>query len=115
MSLDPSLSALNMLHKIGPTSRVELIPLIKDLTLTLINKLESAGHIKRHQGDTDVVSITTAGRKRAGIVDSRIAPARKVIAANADDKYYNGIELRPFTGRKGCNDAFALPSRGYQC
>lgn len=115
MSLDPSLSALNMLHKIGPTSRVELVPLIKGLSLTLINKLESAGHIKRHLGDTDVVSITTAGRKRAGIVDPRIAPARKLINAGTDDRYYNGLELRPFTGRKGCNDAFALPSKGYPC
>jgi hypothetical protein len=114
MSLDPSLCALSMLHKIGPTSRVELVSLIEGLSLTLINKLESAGHIKRHLGDTDVVSITTAGRKRAGIVDPRIAPARKQIATGDEDNY-NGLELRPFTGRKGANDAFALPSRGYRC
>lgn len=113
MSHDPSLSALNMLHKIGPTSRVELVPLIEGLSLTLINKLESAGHIKRHWGDADVVSITTAGRKRAGIEDARIAPARKAIAVEEDR--YDGLELRPFTGRKGCNDAFALPSKGYKC
>lgn len=113
MSLDPSLSALNMLHKIGPTSRVELVSLIKELSLTLINKLESAGHVKRHFGDADMVSITTAGRKRAGIVDARIAPARKAI--DVEEDRYDGLELRPFTGRKGCNDAFALPSKGYQC
>lgn len=29
-----------------------------------------------------------------------------------DRGVYNGLELRPFTGRPGAMDAFALPSRG---
>ena len=106
--IDPDIAALSMLHKIGPTNRTELVGLIENLNLTAINKMERTGYVKRHFGDADVISVTNAGLRKVGIVDVRIAPSKKL---TSEGELYQGLELRPYTGRPNCNDALALPSR----
>lgn len=111
--IEPDIAALSMLHKIGPTNRSELVGLINELNLTMINKMERTGYVKRHFGDADMISVTNAGLKKVGIVDKRITPSRKIDVVNDEDKFYKGLELRPYTGRPNCNDAMALPSRHF--
>lgn len=101
-----------MLNKIGPTLRSELVGLVNGCNLPLLLQMESDGHIARHDGDPDVVTVTKAGQRQIGLVLTK-APARKA-TWSPDDDSYNGADLKPFSGRPGCNDAMNLPSRQFE-
>ena len=108
---DPYLDTLSLLNKIGPTLRHELIGLVPGCNLPLLLQLESDGRIARHNGDPDVVSITKSGQRQIGATGVK-AKARKETWTPSDDSY-NGADLKPFTGRPGCNAALELPSRHF--
>ena len=108
---DPYIDTLSMLNKIGPTLKCELAGLIEGCNLPLLLQLESHHHIERHDGDPDVVAITRTGLHLLGLKPVKVKA--RTISWSANDDGYNGAELKPFTGRPGCNAALALPSRQF--
>lgn len=111
MANDPYIDTLSMLNKIGPTLRLEISGLVAGCNLPLLMQLESDGRITRHDGDPDVVAITRTGLHLLGIKPVKVKA--RTISWKADDDHYNGAELKPFTGRSGCNAAMDLPSRHF--
>lgn len=110
MANDPTIDTLSMLNKIGPTLRFELSQLVTGCNLPLLLDLESHGLLARYLGDPDVVEITKAGQRRIGAVLEKVKPRKTDVMHNGN---YTGADLKPFTGRPGCNDALALPSRHF--
>jgi len=105
------LATLSMLDKIGPTLRADISFFVPGCNLPLLLSLESDGYIDRHDGDPDTVAITRAGQRQIGTGHVKVK-GRTTVWKPGDDSY-NGAELKPFTGRPGCNAAMDLPSRHF--
>lgn len=100
-------SALQMLNKIGPTLKSELVNLVPQLNSKDITTLLNIGFVKPHLGDKDIIEITKAGERKIGIFEKSYSKPRQVVTTDE----YNGADLRPFDARPGCNQSLSLPSR----
>ncbi len=98
---------LSLLNKLGATDRAELVEIVTGLSISQLDDMEVMGLVKRAALDSMVI-ITTAGKKSIGMAN-KVKSAVRAIAFIPTG--YSGIELRPFTGRPGCNMAMGLPSR----
>lgn len=115
MSKDISLVGLRLnvitaLHRLGPMLQKE-IQSMTGIDTRYLSTMERSGFIKRtiEYGDT-TWRVTNAGRQSCGIETERKGIVRGRL--HVPEGSYDGHDLRPFTGRAGCNDALTLPSRG---
>lgn len=104
--------AIGMLHKIGATDREELLALIPGLTPTLLYLMRRRNFVTTVRRDDEVYKVSNLGRTSFGIEvpKTNITPGR----LHNPTSPYVATELRPYEGRPGSMDAFALKSFGYR-
>jgi hypothetical protein len=104
------LKVISALHRIGPMSSKD----IKDMTgidSRYLGTMQHLGFIKSTEAYGESTwCVTNAGRQSCGIETERKGIVRGRL--HVPEGSYLGEELRPFSGRPGCNDAFSLPSLG---
>jgi hypothetical protein len=105
------LNVITALHRLGPMLQKD-IQSMTGIDSRYLSTMERSGFIKRsiEYGDT-TWRVTNAGRQSCGIETERKGIVRGRL--HVPEGSYMGEDLKPFTGRVGCNDAFALPSRGF--
>lgn len=101
-------SVLALLHRIGSQSRTELHSTVTGMNKATITNLIERGLARADKLDAERISITSAGRRSIGAKSATPQAKPKRVA---DDRYYNGDELKPYEGRPNAMDAYALPSR----
>lgn len=106
------LDALRMLNIIGAMDRNELCNTISGLSNRDVSLMLSNGVIRKNDFN-DFVYISNSGRKKIGTTEDRPrTPSRTHVASSVGkDDFYDGAELRPYTGRPGSEAALSLPSR----
>ena len=104
-------SIVSALHKIGPMLKQELMSMTtasqSDITKALKN-----GFIVCAEEFRDITY--TASRK--GCIKYGLSIRKSRVATNqtyVPTGLYDGADLKQFSGRPGCNDAFDLPSRQF--
>ena len=109
--IDMQQAIVSALHRIGPMLKKDLIGMT-GATQTDINEALKNGLIVNAEEYGDVTyAASNKGCRNYDLSTrkSRVATARSFMT----DTPYDAAELKPFTGRPGCNDAMALPSRQF--
>lgn len=101
-------TALKLIHRIGAVHPTDILKDVKGLTAEDVQYLSRGGLIKASKAIPGLIEISTPGMRKIGINATKLTPPK---TSKISDDHYDGAELRPYTGRPGCNDSLALPSR----